>query len=84
MADPFGSLAGWPWWLVALLVAVPLLLVVRWALRGGPKAEDEVIAAGAVGIVVLGALDAEGVVAGVEGKVTEAVDEKLPGSEMGA
>ena len=84
MADPFGSLAGWPWWLVALLVAVPLLLVVRWALRGGPKAEDEVIAAGAVGIVVLGALDAEGGVSGIEGKVTEAVDEKLPGSEMGA
>ena len=84
MADPFGSLANTPWWLVALLVAVPLLLVVRWALRGGPKAEDEVIAAGAVGIVVLGALDAEGGVAGVEGKVTEAVDEKLPGSEMGA
>ena len=84
MADPFGALAGWPWWIVAALVAVTLLLVVRWALRGGQKAEDEVIAAGTVGIVVLGALDAEGGVAGVEGKVREAVDEKLPGSQMGA
>ena len=79
----FGALASWPWWLVGILVAVPLLFVVRWALKRGPAAEDEVIVGGAIAAGALAVADAEGGLAGIEAKVTEAVDDKLPGSEMG-